>query len=99
MGSVLLQILQRNNDYVIADLPRRIDVLGAGILEQSDQVLILVQPTLTHINDAARMIKLITKELAVQEHESPKNGTDDDQQHDPANDCSKKRIVKRRPLK
>ena len=61
----LLQILQRNNDYVIADLPRRIDILSATILEHSDQILMLVQPSLSHINDAARMIELITKELAV----------------------------------
>jgi len=61
----LLQILQRNNDYVIADLPRRIDVLGATLLEHSDQILLLVQQSLAHVNDAARMIQLLTKELAV----------------------------------
>lgn len=61
----LMQILQRNNDYVIVDLPRRIDLLSATILEHSDQILMLVQQSLAHINDAARMIKLVTKELAV----------------------------------
>lgn len=61
----LLQILQRNNDYVIADLPRRIDMPGATLLERSDQILLLVQQSLAHINDAARMVQLFTKELAV----------------------------------
>lgn len=61
----LLQILQRNNDFVIADLPRRIDVLSATVLEHSDQILMLVQQSLAHINDAARMMQHITKELAV----------------------------------
>lgn len=61
----LLQILQLNNDYVIADLPRRIDTVSAMVLEHSDQVLIMVQQSLAHINDAARMIQLLTKELAV----------------------------------
>lgn len=61
----LLRVLLSNNDYVIADLPRRIDVLGATVLEHSDQILMLVQQSLAHINDAARMIQLITKELAV----------------------------------
>ncbi|MBU2675879.1 MAG: AAA family ATPase [Gammaproteobacteria bacterium] len=61
----LLQILQRNNDYVIADLPRRIDMLSAMLLERSDQILLVVQQSLAHINDAARMIHLLTKELAV----------------------------------
>lgn len=61
----LLQILQRNNDYVVADLPRRIDVLSATVLEHSDQIVMLVQQSLAHINDAARMIQILTKELAV----------------------------------
>lgn len=61
----LLQILQRNNDYVVADLPRRVDVLGATVLEHSDQILMLVQQSLAHIADAAQMIQLLTKELAV----------------------------------
>ena len=61
----LLQILQQNNDYVIVDLPRRIDMLSATVLEHSDQILMLVQQSLGHINDAARMIQLVTKELAV----------------------------------
>lgn len=61
----LLQMLQRSNDYVIADLPRHLDVLSATVLEHSDQILLLVQQSLAHINDAARMIQLITKELAV----------------------------------
>jgi pilus assembly protein CpaE len=61
----LLRILQNNNEYVIADLPRRIDLLSATVLEHSDQILIIVQQTLGHLNDAARMVKLVTKELAV----------------------------------
>jgi len=61
----LLQLLQNNNEYVIADLPRRIDLLSATVLEHSDQILIVVQQTLGHLNDAARTIKLVTKELAV----------------------------------
>lgn len=61
----LMQILLRNNDYVIADLPRRIDMLSATVLEHSDQILMMVQPSLAHIHDAARMLQLVTKELAV----------------------------------
>ncbi|MBU2675617.1 MAG: AAA family ATPase [Gammaproteobacteria bacterium] len=61
----LLQILASNNDYVIADLPRRVDDVSATVLEHSDQILMVVQQSLAHINDAARMIQLITKELAV----------------------------------
>lgn len=61
----LLHVLMRNNEFVIADLPRRIDVLAATVLEHSDQILLIVQPSLAHIHDAARLIQIITKELAV----------------------------------
>lgn len=61
----LMHILQRNNEYVVVDLPRRINTFSATVLEHSDQILMLVQQSLAHINDAARMIKLVTKELAV----------------------------------
>jgi pilus assembly protein CpaE len=61
----LMRFLENNNEYVIADLPRRIDLLSATVLEHSDQILIVSQQTVGHLNDAARMIKLVTKELAV----------------------------------
>ncbi len=61
----LLRILARNNDYVVADLPRRIDVLSATVLERADRILLLAQQSVAHIGDAARMIKLMTQELAV----------------------------------
>ncbi len=61
----LLRILTRNNDYVIADLPRRIDVLSAAVLERADRILLLAQQSVAHISDAARMMKLVTQELAV----------------------------------
>jgi len=61
----LLRILHNNNEYVVADLPRRIDLQSATVLEHSDQILIIVQQTLGHLSDAARMITLVTKELAV----------------------------------
>jgi len=61
----LMRFLQNNNEYVITDLPRRIDLLSATVLEHSDQILLVSQQTVGHLNDAARMIKLVTKELAV----------------------------------
>jgi len=61
----LTRILLSSNDYVVADLPRRIDVLSASVLEHSDQILLPVQQSLAHISDAVRMVQLITKELAV----------------------------------
>lgn len=61
----LLRILLRNNNFVIADVPRRIDVLSATVLERSNKILLLVQQSVAHISDAARMIKLVTQELAM----------------------------------
>lgn len=62
---MLLRMLLQHNEVVVVDLPRRIDVQGATILESSDHILLVVQQTLSHLHDAKRMIRLIAKELRV----------------------------------
>ena len=62
---LLLRMFLHHNDYVVVDLPRRIDLIGATVLESSDRVLLVVQQSLSHIHDALRMIRLITHELGV----------------------------------
>lgn len=62
---MLFRMLLQHNEMVVVDLPRRIDLLGATILEQSDHILLVVQQSLSHLHDAKRMIRLITQELRV----------------------------------
>ncbi len=62
---ILLNMLLQHNEMVVVDLPRRIDLIGATILEASDHILLVVQQSLSHLHDAIRMIRLITQELRV----------------------------------
>lgn len=61
----LLRMFLKHNDYVVVDLPRHIDLLGATVLESSHKVLLVVQQSLSHLHDATRMFRLIVNELGV----------------------------------
>lgn len=61
----LMQLFLANNDYVVTDVPRRIDDFTATVMERSDQIVLVVQQSLAHVNDAARMIQLMTDELSI----------------------------------
>jgi len=63
----LLRILLSINDYVIADLPNRMDAVSEFVFERADDIVLVVQQSLPNIQDAARMIQLLTGELAVSE--------------------------------
>jgi pilus assembly protein CpaE len=54
-----------NYDRVFIDLPRLIDPVSATILDKSNQIIIVVQQTLSHMRDAKRLIKILKSELSV----------------------------------
>jgi pilus assembly protein CpaE len=61
----LLAITLNNYDRIFVDLPRLIDPVSAAILDKSDQIIIVVQQTLSHMRDAKRLIKILKNELSV----------------------------------
>jgi pilus assembly protein CpaE len=61
----LLQVFLQHNNYVVADLPRRIDAFCTTVLERSDRILLVVQQSLAHINCAAKVLQLVSGELAI----------------------------------
>jgi len=61
----LLQIYRSFNDYVVVDLPRNIDVLSATVLENADRILVVMQQTLPHVHDTARLLHILRKEVGV----------------------------------
>lgn len=62
---LLLQVFLQHNDFVVADLPRRIDSFSTTVLERSDRILLVVQQTLAHINSAAKLLHVINSELGM----------------------------------
>jgi pilus assembly protein CpaE len=62
---LLLQVFLQHHDFVVADLPRRIDGFSTCVLERSDRILLVVQQTLAHINGAAKLLHVISSELGM----------------------------------
>jgi pilus assembly protein CpaE len=61
----LLDFYLASNDYVVADSPSRLDSLTEFFLERADKIVLVVQQSLPHVYDAARLLHLLTSEVAV----------------------------------
>ncbi len=63
--AALLEFYLSNNDYVVADAPSRLDAVTEFFLERADKVVLIVQQSLPNIHDAARLLQLLTSEIAI----------------------------------
>jgi len=63
----LLEVFLSYNDYVVADSPNRLDGFTGFFLERADRIILVVQQSLPHVHDAARMLQLLTSEMAISE--------------------------------
>ena len=63
----LLKVFLSINDCVVADSPNRLDAVTEFFLERADNIVLVVQQSLPHVQDAARMIQLLTSEISVPE--------------------------------
>ncbi len=61
----LLQLARGSYDWVVVDLPRCIDHLTGTALDHSDQVLVILQQSLSHLKDATRLLQILRDELGV----------------------------------
>ena len=61
----LLHLYRSFNDFVVVDLPRNIDVLSATVLENADRIMVVMQQTLPHVHDTARLLHILHKEIGV----------------------------------
>jgi pilus assembly protein CpaE len=61
----LLDVFLSYNDYVVADSPNRLDGLTEFFLARADRIILVTQQSLPHIHDAARMLQLLTSEMAI----------------------------------
>jgi pilus assembly protein CpaE len=63
----LLNVFLSNNDYVVADSPNRLDAVTEFFLERADKIVLVVQQSLPNVQDAARMLQLLTSEIGIPE--------------------------------
>jgi pilus assembly protein CpaE len=61
----LLDILLDTHDQVILDLPRQIDLLTTTVLERANHVVLCMQQSLAHVQDACRLRNILRDELGV----------------------------------
>lgn len=61
----LLSIISERHEEIVIDLPRRIDAASVAVIERADRVVLVVQQSLTTLRDAARLLTILRKDLAV----------------------------------
>ena len=53
------------NDFIVADSPARLDLVTELIFARADNILLVTQQSLPHIQDSARQIQLLTSEIGI----------------------------------
>ena len=61
----LLELLCRNHDHVVVDLPRRISPASVAVFERASQVVVVVQQSVTTLRDATRLLRILRRDVAV----------------------------------
>jgi pilus assembly protein CpaE len=61
----LFDLLQSHYQHVVIDMPRRLDEVNAQVVSRASRVVLVVQQSLPHIQDATRLRQLMRDQLGV----------------------------------
>ncbi|NMT63098.1 AAA family ATPase [Marinobacter orientalis] len=61
----LITLMRSGYDHTVVDLPRHIDGVTGGVLESADRVLLVMQQTISHVQDARRLLHYLTRYMHV----------------------------------
>ncbi|MGF2736181.1 AAA family ATPase [Marinobacter sp. DUT-1] len=61
----LLALLRTGYDHTVVDLPRQIDSVTGMLLESADRVLLVLQQSIAHVQDARRLLHYLTRYMGV----------------------------------
>jgi pilus assembly protein CpaE len=61
----LLTMFLSINNFVVVDSPNRLDAVTEYFLERADKIIVVVQQSLPHVQDSARLLRLLGSELAI----------------------------------
>jgi pilus assembly protein CpaE len=53
------------NDYIVADSPARLDAVTELFFSRADNIILVTQQSLPHIQDSARQIQILTREIGI----------------------------------
>ncbi|MFK4027520.1 MULTISPECIES: AAA family ATPase [Stutzerimonas] len=62
----LLDLARTSYDWTVVDLPRHIDHLTGVTLEKADRIYLVLQQSVGHLKDAARLWRILRDDLGVQ---------------------------------
>lgn len=61
----LMQVLTAQYQNVVVDVPHQLDALGAGALGMARHVLVVLEQSVLHVKNAAKLLRVLTKELGI----------------------------------
>ncbi len=61
----LLKLCARSYEHILIDLPRQLDPLACRVIEQAEQVVLVVQQSVTVLRDAAKVMTCLQRDLLV----------------------------------
>jgi len=61
----LFDLLLGNYKHVVVDMPRRIDEFNAQVISRASRILLVVQQSLPHVQDATRLQQLLRDHLGI----------------------------------
>ena len=61
----LLDLIARQHDQIVIDLPRRIDPATSLIFERSNRIVLIVQQSVAVLRDAGRLMSALRRDLAI----------------------------------
>ncbi len=66
---ILLQLLSLGYERLVIDVPRHLDHLTIGALENSDKIIVVLQQNLASLKDAIRLLAVMRNELSIAKSE------------------------------
>ena len=64
-ANTLLDLLLSNYKHVVIDVPRNMDELNAQVISRASQIVMVVQQSLPHVQDATRLQQLLRDQLGI----------------------------------
>ena len=61
----LLTLMGKQYDQIVVDMPRHLDALSCLVLEKSENIVVVVQQSISHLRDAKRLIHILEDELGI----------------------------------
>jgi len=61
----LLNVAIRGHDHIVVDLPRRIDAVAGVVIERAENIVLVVQQSVTVLRDATRLMNCLRRNLSV----------------------------------